>query len=224
MDIARYFDSAVLKPDYTRQQVIDEIKASIAVNSRTVCVRGCDIDLAMELTKGTDTGVSCVLDFPYGYGGWEAKAAIAEIYAKKGVEDIDMVMNYGYARGGDWGVVEKEIRAVCEAAHPHGAVVKVIFETSQLTIDQIKKGTEVCIAAGADFVKTSTGFNGHGATVEAVQAMLDAGKGRIKVKPSGGIRNFETAKMYVEMGCDRLGIGSTSAKPIADGQTVSADY
>ena len=77
MDIARYFDSAVLKPDYTRQQVIDEIKASIAVNSRTVCVRGCDIDLAMELTKGTDTGVSCVLDFPYGYGGAEAKGAIA---------------------------------------------------------------------------------------------------------------------------------------------------
>lgn len=224
MDVARYFDSAILKPDYTRDQVVQEIKNSIACNSRTVCVRGCDIDLAVELTKGTNTGVSCVLDFPYGYGGAEAKAAIAAIYAEKGVEDIDMVMNYGYARGGDWNTVEAEIRAVCEAAHPHGVVVKVIFETSQLTIEQIKKATEVCIAAGADFVKTSTGFNGGGATVEAVQAMLEIGKGRVKVKPSGGIRNYETAKMYIEMGVDRLGIGSTSAKAISDGQTVNADY
>lgn len=211
MDIARYFDSAVLKPDYTRQQAIEEIQSAIALHSRTVCVRGCDIDLALELTKNTDTGVSCVLDFPYGYGGWEAKAATAEIYARKGVEDIDMVMNYGYARGGDWDTVENEIRAVCQAAHPHGAIIKVIFETSQLTIDQIKKATEVCIAAGADFVKTSTGFNGGGASVEAVQAMIDAGQGRIKVKASGGIRNFETARMYVEMGCDRLGVGASSA-------------
>lgn len=211
MDIARYFDSAVLKPDYTRQQAIEEIQSAIALHSRTVCVRGCDIDLALELTKNTDTGVSCVLDFPYGYGGWEAKAATAEIYARKGVEDIDMVMNYGYARGGDWNVVENEIRAVCQAAHPHGAIVKVIFETSQLTIDQIKKATEVCIAAGADFVKTSTGFNGGGASVEAVQAMIDAGQGHIKVKASGGIRNFETAQRYVEMGCDRLGVGVSSA-------------
>lgn len=224
MDIARYFDSAILKPDYTREQVIEQIKDSISFNSRTVCVRGCDIDLAIEMTKGTNTGVSCVLDFPYGYGGAEAKGAIAAIYAAKGVEDIDMVMNYGYARGGDWDVVEKEIRAVCEAAHPHGTVVKVIFETSQLTIDQIKKATEVCIAAGADFVKTSTGFNGGGATVEAIEAMLEVGRGKIKVKPSGGIRNYETAKMYVEMGVDRLGIGSTSCKPICEGGTAAGNY
>jgi len=216
--IARYFDSAILKPDYTREKVIEEIKNSISFDSRTVCVRGCDIDLALELTKGTNTGVSCVLDFPYGYGGIEAKAAMAEIYARKGVEDIDMVMNYGYALGGDWDVVEAEIRAVCEAAHPHGAVVKVIFETSQLTIEQVKKATEVCISAGADFVKTSTGFNGSGASVEVINAMLEVGKGKIKVKPSGGIRNYETARMYVEMGVDRLGIGSTSCDPICKGE------
>ena len=221
MNIERYFDAAILKPDYTRQQVIDEIRQCIAYNSKTVCVRGCDIDLALELTKGTQTGVSCVLDFPYGYGGIEAKAATAAIYAKKGVEDIDMVMNYGYALGGDWDVVESEIKAVCEAAHPYGTQVKVIFETSQLSLEQVRRATEVCIAAGADFVKTSTGFNGGGATVEVVQVMLDAGKGRIKVKPSGGIRNYETAKMYVEMGVDRLGIGSTSCQPICDGQAAT---
>ena len=224
MDIARYFDSAVLKPDYTREQVIQEIKASIECNSRTVCVRGCDIDLAMKLTEGTNTCVSCVLDFPYGYGGVEAKRAAAKDYASKGVKDIDMVMNYGAARGGAWDVVEEEIKAVVEEAHKQGVIVKVIFETSQLNVEQICKATEVCISAGADFVKTSTGFNGGGATVEAVQAMLDTSKGRIKVKPSGGIRNFETAKMYVDMGVDRLGIGFTSCKSIVEGGTSTEAY
>lgn len=216
--IARYFDAAVLKPEYTKAQVIEEIQKSIACDSKTVCVRGCDIDLALELTKGTNTGVSCVLDFPYGYGGIEAKSAAAAAYAKKGVEDIDMVMNYGYALGGDWDVVEAEIRAVCEAAHPYGAEVKVIFETSQLNIDQIKRATEVCIHAGADFVKTSTGFNGGGATMAAVQAMLEVGRGKIKVKPSGGIRNYETAKAYVELGVDRLGVGSAGCAAICEGE------
>ena len=129
-----------------------------------------------------------------------------------------MVMNYGAARGGAWDVVEAEIKAVVEEAHAKGVNVKVIFETSQLTVEQIKKATEVSIAAGADFVKTSTGFNGSGASVEAVQAMLETAKGRCKVKPSGGIRNYETAKMYVDMGVDRLGIGFSSCKAICDGE------
>ena len=138
--------------------------------------------------------------------------------AVKDEAEIDMVMNYGAARGGAWDVVEKEIRAVVESAHKYGALVKVIFEISQLSLEQVAKATEVSIRAGADFVKTSTGFNGHGATPEAVQVMLDTAKGRCKVKPSGGIRDFATAKMYVEMGASRLGTGYTSCKPICDGE------
>lgn len=224
MNIARYFDSAVLKPDMTPEQVEAAIRESISFDSYSVCVRGCDIDLALKLTEGTNTVVSCVLDFPYGYGGVEAKRAAAKAYAEKGVKDIDMVMNYGAARGGAWDVVEEEIRAVVEEAHKCGVIVKVIFETSQLDLEQIRKGTEVCIAAGADFVKTSTGFNGSGATVEAVKMMLDTAKGRIKVKPSGGIRNFETAKMYVDMGAERLGIGFSSCKAICEGSTSTEAY
>ena len=218
MKIARYFDAAILKPDMTPEQVADAIKEAISFDSYTVCVRGCDIDLAVKMTEGTNTKVSCVLDFPYGYGGLEAKRADARAYAAKGVVDIDMVMNYGAARGGAWDVVEAEIKAVVEEAHAKGVNVKVIFETSQLTVEQIKKATEVSIAAGADFVKTSTGFNGSGTSVEAVQAMLETAKGRCKVKPSGGIRNYETAKMYVDMGVDRLGIGFSSCKAICDGE------
>lgn len=224
MNIARYFDAAILKPDMTPAQVEEAIKECISYDSYSVCVRGCDIDLAVRLCQGTNTVVSCVLDFPYGYGGVDAKRAAAREYAAKGVKDIDMVMNYGAARGGNWDIVEAEIRAVVEEAHKQGVIVKVIFETSQLDLDQVRKATEVSIAAGADFVKTSTGFNGAGATVEAVQVMLDTAKGRAKVKPSGGIRNYETAKMYVDMGAQRLGIGYSSCKVICEGGTSSENY
>ncbi len=218
MKISRYFDAAVLKPELTPEQAEAAIRECIAYNSYSVCVRGCDIPLARRLCEGTNTKVSCVLDFPYGYSGVEAKRAAARDYAAQGVSDIDMVMNYGAARGGAWDVVEEEIRAVVEEAHKKGVIVKVIFETSQLDLDQVRKATEVCIAAGADFVKTSTGFNGGGATVEIIQAMLDTAAGRIKVKPSAGIRSYETAKMYVDMGVDRLGIGFTSCSKICDGE------
>ena len=223
MKINRYFDAAVLKPDLTEAQTREAIAQVIAGDSYSVCVRGCDIALAVEMTQGTNTIVSCVLDFPYGYGGVESKRATAAIYCELGAKELDMVMNYGYARGGRWDVVQAEIEGVVKEAHQRGALVKVIFETSQLTLEQIKQGTEVCILAGADFVKTSTGFNGEGATPEAVAMMLDTAKGRIKVKPSGGIRNFATAKMYVDMGVDRLGIGYSSADIIANGQGESTE-
>ena len=223
MDIARYLDAAILKPDMTRAEVESAIKECIALRAMTVCVRGCDIDLAVAMTKGTETLVSCVLDFPYGYSGLEVKRAAARDYAARGIYEIDMVMNYGAARSGDWTTVENEIRAVVEEAHAKNVGVKVIFETSQLTAEEIRQATEVSIAAGADFVKTSTGFNGEGATVEAVKIMLDTAVGRAKVKPSGGIRNYETARMYVDMGASRLGVGVSSCKPIVEGMGSSQE-
>lgn len=105
-----------------------------------------------------------------------------------------------------------------KAAKKHGVGVKVIFETCELTEEEIRRGTEICIEAGADFVKTSTGFAASGASEEAVTTMLDEAKGRIKVKPSGGIRNYETAKKYVDMGASRLGIGFGTALKICEGE------
>lgn len=216
MDINRYIDYAVLKPEMTLEEVRKAILEGIDLEVNTICVRPCDIELAVSMCKDTKTRVCCVLDFPHGHGGKEAKAALADIYSKKGVEEIDMVMNYGFARSGEWDRVEEEISAVVEAAHKNDAIVKVIFETSVLSIEQIKKATEVAIAAKADFVKTSTGFNGEGATVEAVKAMLETAKGRIKVKASGGIRDYEKAKMFVDMGAERLGVGYTSSRAICE--------
>ena len=224
MKISRYFDAAVLKPEMTREEAKAAIQEAIDADSYSVCVRGCDIELAVSMCRGTNTIVSCVLDFPYGYSGAAGKRALAKVYCQQGAKELDMVMNYGYARGGDWDVVEEEIRGVCEEAHAQGALVKVIFETSQLTLDQVKAATETSIRAGADFVKTSTGFNGAGATAEAVRTMLDTAAGRAKVKPSGGIRDYATAKMYVDMGAERLGIGYASAAAIAKGEGTNENY
>ncbi len=224
MKISRYFDAAVLKPEMTREEARAAIQASIDADSYSVCVRGCDIEMAVEMCRGTNTIVSCVLDFPYGYGGAAGKRALAKVYCLEGAKELDMVMNYGYARGGDWDAVEAEIRGVVEEAHAAGALVKVIFETSQLTLDEVRLATETSIRAGADFVKTSTGFNGAGAAPEAVKVMLDTAAGRAKVKPSGGIRDYATAKMYVDMGAQRLGIGYASAAAIARGEGTDENY
>ena len=210
MELCRYLDHAVLKPGMTRQQATEEIRLGVECNAATVCVRPCDIRLAQEICRGTETKVICVLDFPHGCSGAETKEALAGIYADMGVFEIDMVMNYGFARSGLWDAVYDEVKRVVDVAHSKGVGVKVIFETSELTCDEIRKGTEICAEAGADFVKTSTGFSSHGATVEAVKAMLDAAKGRIKVKASGGIRTVEQAESYIRMGVERLGVGSTT--------------
>lgn len=216
MGIASYFDDAILKPNMTIEQRRAEYQAGIDGKVRTLCVQPCDIEMAQEMCKGTETQVICVLDFPQGQASADAKAMLAELYASKGVTEIDMVLNYGYLKSGAVDKIEEEVRGVVEKAHAKNVAVKVIFETSELTLEEIAAGTEACIAAGADFVKTSTGFSAHGATVEAVQTMLDTAKGRIKVKPSGGIRSYETATMYVKMGAARLGVGSAGAAKIIE--------
>ena len=159
-----------------------------------------------------------MLDFPHGCGDSRGKAELAQRYACLGAREIDMVMNYGLARGGEWALVEEDIRGVAEAAHRHGVLVKVILETCELTDAQIRRATEASVAAGADFVKTSTGFASGGATPEAVRAMLEAAAGRILVKASGGIRDYQTARMYVDMGAQRLGVGYAAAEAICAGQ------
>ena len=224
MKISRYFDHAILKPEMTEQEVKDAIQLGLDYDVYSVCVRPCDIELALAMCEGTNTKVSCVLDFPHGDSSAEGKAALAEIYAAKGVAEIDMVMNYGFACSGKWDEVAAGIRGVVQAAKKHGVDVKVIFETCKLNEEQIRKATEICIAEGAAFVKTSTGFSTSGASEEAVRTMVETAAGRIKVKPSGGIRNYETARKYVEMGAARLGVGFSGTPAICRGEESEEAY
>jgi deoxyribose-phosphate aldolase len=215
--INRYLDAAVLRPEMTRDEAIAAIRESIAWKTKTVCVRPYDIALAKELCEGTETGVSCVLSFPHGTAPTAVKAFEARTYCDLGVDEIDMVANYGMIRSGEWAYVEADIRAVCEACKPARVPVKVILETCQLTPSEIAKATEISITAGAAFVKTSTGFSSSGASVEAVKSMIDAARGRIEVKASGGIRDRETALTYIKMGVTRLGTNYTASKALIEG-------
>jgi len=218
----RYLDHAVLVPHMTREEAVAVIQSGVDYQVKTVCVRPCDIDLAVQMCKGTQTEVGCVLGFPHGTHCTESKRAEALLYCTKGVAEIDMVANYGWIRSGLWNEVRSDIQAVVEVSHAHKVLVKVILETSQLTLEQISKAVEICIEAGADFVKTSTGFNGEGATEEGVSCMINTAKGRIKVKPSGGIRDVAKAMFFVNMGADRLGVNGTSTPTLCGGESNAA--
>ena len=216
----RTLDAAILKPEMSQAEATEAIRACIALNTYSVCVRPCDIALAQQLCEGTDTAVCVVLGFPHGDQLPASKADEAHRYIELGVDEIDMVANYGWIRSGDWDAVQADIAGVAAQTKAAGIPLKVIFETAQLKPEQIRAMVEVCIAAGADFVKTSTGFNGEGAKVEDVKLMLETAAGRIKVKPSGGIRDTAGAQAFIDLGAHRLGVGWTSCEAICTGTTA----
>lgn len=217
LPINRYLDHAVLKPELSRKDAVEAIRLGITHDVMTVCVRPCDIDLAVNICQGSHTSVSCVLNFPHGVGLPEIKAEEARQYIARGVKELDMVVNYGWIKSAQWDLVEQDIRAVSSVSKPANIVLKVILETAMLTLDEVAQATEIAIQAQADFVKTSTGFNGGGATEEIVQVMLKTAGGRIQVKPSGGIRDYQRAKMFVDMGVRRLGVNYPSTPIICSG-------
>ncbi len=208
--LARYLDAAVLKPEMSRREAEEALREAIGYGVCAVCVRPCDVDLAIKLCRGTPTGVCVVLGFPHGDQLPESKVAEARAYVSRGVQEIDMVANYGWIRSGLWAEYQADLAGVVAVTKPAGILLKVILETSQLTQEEIFRATEFAVAAGVDFVKTSTGFYGEGATEAAVRTMLQAAAGRLQVKPSGGIRDRATAEKFLKMGATRLGVGHAS--------------
>lgn len=219
-----YIDHAVLKPQMTRDEADCAIRIGLEYNVRCICVRPWSLESALAMCEGADSAVGATLSFPHGTHLTASKADEARRYVSMGVDEIDMVVNYGLIRGGQWDSVEADISAVTDVTAPAGVVLKVILETSELDLDQITRATGIAVAAGADFVKTSTGFASGGATEEAVAAMLGAAKGRIGVKASGGIRTAEQVRRFIDMGCTRIGVGFATtpalcvAQPAADRQ------
>jgi deoxyribose-phosphate aldolase len=223
-ELASYIDQSVLKPEFTREDIRKYIKEGIDFGCKTVCINPASIDIARELCGGTRTGICVVCDFPFGLSSTASKVKQAEEICKnRDVEDLDVVSNYGWIRSGKWKDVEADIKAVAEVSHAYGSLLKVIFETDALTLDQVARATEIACNAGADFVKTSTGFytgaEGKGATVEVVQVMLDAAKGRCRIKGAGGIRDQAHFFKLIDMGIDRMGIGYRST-PVVLGVSV----
>lgn len=216
-ELARYIDHSVLKPEFTVDEVRREVANGVAFGCKTVCVNPASIEVAAPLCEGTDTGVCVVVDFPFGVSSTESKVAQARIALAAGADELDIVANFGWIRSGEKQRVEDDLRAVVDLCHSHDVPVKVIFETDALTRDEIKTAAEASIAAGADFIKTSTGFftgttqhEGTGAFDHMVAFMTECAAGRVQVKGSGSIRDRAHFLRLIDAGVDRVGIGFRS--------------
>ncbi|MDR0726277.1 MAG: deoxyribose-phosphate aldolase [Prevotellaceae bacterium] len=221
-EVAATIDHAVLKPEMTVADIEKNAAMCIREKVASMCVRPCDVKLAARLLNGSGVKVSCVLSFPHGADATPVKAFQAKQAILDGVDEIDMVMNIGRFLSGDYGYVSNDIRAVVETAHASNVLVKVIQESGFLTLEQVAKACELSYDAGADFVKTSTGFGPGSATPEIIDVMLRTVGDRMKVKPSGGIRNWDTAVGYLQQGVHRLGVGSTEA--VLNGEPAGEGY
>ncbi len=201
--IAAMIDHTLLKPEATPAQIEKLCAEAAEYHFASVCVNPVYIPLAARLLKGTGVKVCCVVGFPLGAIAPEQKAAEAASCAVMGAEELDMVIHVGAAKAGDWALVQRDIEGVVKAAAGH--TVKVIIETCLLTDEEKVKACEAAKAAGAHFVKTSTGFSTGGATTHDIALMRKTVGPEMGVKASGGIRDYETAMAMIEAGANRIG-------------------
>lgn len=210
-EIAKAIDHAVLKPFATDKDIIDGCRMCNERGVASMCVRPTDVALAAKELKDSKVDVSMVVGFPHGSNRTEVKTLEARLAIEDGAVELDMVMNIGKFLSGDYDFVQKDIEAVVAEAKKSNVIVKVILEICYLSPQQITKACKIAEAAGADYVKTSTGFGDGPATPEAVEIMIKNVGKTMGVKASGGIRTYETAVGYLKQGCRRLGVASTEA-------------
>lgn len=220
-ELAKYIDYSVLKPEFTEQEIIDLTKDGVRLGCATICINPVYMDLCEPYVKGSETMLCPVCDFPFGTSATESKVKQIEIAAKyDSVKEIDVVANFGWIRGGMYDKVTEDIKACADMAHQYGRKLKVIFETDALNEEQVRKACQCAVRAGADFVKTSTGFlsgfEAHGATPEIIKVMMEEVDGKCQVKGSGGIRTREHFLQLIDMGIDRMGVGYKSVPVVLD--------
>ena len=213
-DISKMIDHSLLKPEMTKQEVIDGCLLAKRYDCATVCVKPCDVELAGEVLKDSDVLVTTVIGFPHGHHLTEVKLLEAEIAIEQGCEELDLVMNIGRLKSGDDALVEDDIRAVCDLAHRHGVIVKVILENAYLTDEEKVRAYEICERAGADFIKTSTGYAKGGATVHDLRLMRKTCSEKVQVKAAGGVRTLDNALTVRALGGTRF--GATATKVIVE--------
>ncbi|NLK44771.1 MAG: deoxyribose-phosphate aldolase [Tissierellia bacterium] len=206
-EILGIIDHTVLKPDTSNSMIENLCKEALEYDFAAVCVNPYFVKLAKELLQDSNVKVATVIGFPLGANTKEVKAYETIDAIKNGADEIDMVINIGALKNKDYDLVKEDIEAVVEAAKGK-AIVKVIIETCLLTEEEKKKACELSLEAGADFVKTSTGFSTGGATIEDVKLMKSIVGDKMGIKASGGIRDLETARKMIEAGATRLGTSS----------------
>ncbi|AIM17318.1 deoxyribose-phosphate aldolase [Bacillus sp. X1(2014)] len=220
-NIAGMIDHTLLKADVTKDQIIKLAEEAKEYSFASVCVNPTWVKTAAEALKGTNVKVCTVIGFPLGATTPETKAFETKNAIENGATEVDMVINIGALKDKQDDLVEKDIRAVVEAAKGK-ALVKVIIETCLLTDEEKKRACELSVKAGADFVKTSTGFSTGGATVEDVRLMRETVGPNIGVKASGGVKSREDAEAMVAAGANR--IGASSGVAICKGEVSNSSY
>ncbi|MCF8362586.1 MAG: deoxyribose-phosphate aldolase [Prolixibacteraceae bacterium] len=221
IELAKMIDHSILHPTLTDEDLKRECEVARMYNVASVCVKPYAVKQAVELLKGSDVLIGCVIGFPAGNSAIPVKVFETQQAIDDGAVEIDMVINIGKALGGDWDYVEKEIKAVTDACHAGNAIVKVIFETDFVSReDDIIKLCDICTKVGADYVKTSSGFgfvkqpdgnyNYEGATIKNLKLMRKHSGSNVKVKAAGGVRTLDDLIAVQNTGATRCGATATS--------------
>ncbi len=209
--LARYIDHTLLKPEATPEQVERLCEEALHYHFASVCVNPVYVPLAAHKLAGSDIAVCTVVGFPLGATTTAVKVCEAELAITQGATEIDMVIPIGRLKAGEQPAVREDIAAVVAVCHAGGALLKVIIETALLTEEEKIAACGIAKAAGADFVKTSTGFAKGGATAEDVALMRRVVGPEMGVKAAGGIRTYEAAIQMIEAGATRIGASSSVA-------------
>jgi deoxyribose-phosphate aldolase len=208
--VAKTIDHSILKPDFTYADVLAGAELALKFNTASYCIRPMDVAVAAKALAGSTVAVCTVIGFPHGSVTTATKAFETQDAIANGATEIDMVLNISALLSGDFDFVRRDIKAVVDVAHAKNASVKVIFETAYLNDELIIKACELTEAAGADYVKTSTGFAAEGANLHNVKLMKQTVGDRLKVKSSGGVRTLDQLIDYMDAGVTRSGCSATA--------------
>ena len=208
-DIAGMLDHSTLQPWLTEAEIRRGCEVALKYGTASVCARPCDVPILAEMLKGSPVKVCTVIGFPHGAHETAVKLTEAALALKEGCQELDMVINIGKLKSGRTDYVESEIRQIAELAHREGALLKVILETCYLTEEEKELACRLSERAGADFVKTSTGYGSAGCTLEDLRLMRRCVSERVRVKGSGGIRDLDTVLAAREAGASRCGVSAT---------------
>lgn len=209
--LAKVIDHSLLRPELTEADVIAGCELAARYHTATVCVKPCHVTLAKEVLKDSDVLVGTVIGFPHGSNLTAIKVAEAQHAMDDGAVELDMVLNIGQLRSGKVDYVLEDIQAVCHAAHARNVKVKVILENAYLTDEEKVTACELCEAAGADWVKTSTGFAPSGASLDDLHLMRANVSDKVQVKAAGGVRTLLALLDVIDAGATRCGATATAA-------------
>jgi deoxyribose-phosphate aldolase len=208
--LAKVIDHSLLRPELTEADIAAGCELAARYHTATVCVKPCHVRLAKECLKDSDVMVSTVIGFPHGSNVTAIKVAEANQAMNEGAVELDMVLNIGELRSGRNDYVCEEIQAVCDNAHARNVKVKVILENAYLTDDQKVTACKLAEAAGADWVKTSTGFAPSGATLDDLRLMRRSVGDKVQVKAAGGVRTLPALLDVIDAGATRCGATATA--------------